>query len=94
MVASDIADRVVLLTGETSGIGRIAARELAERGATVAVVGRDRSRGASLTAESATLRGEIRFHRADLATQSAVRSLASLIDPTGHASIPSTTIST
>ncbi|GAB7095237.1 SDR family oxidoreductase [Halolamina litorea] len=82
MVASDIANRVVLLTGGTSGIGRIAAKELAERGATVAVVGRDRSRGESIAAESSTLRGEIRFHRADLAAQSAVRSLAEEIQET------------
>ncbi|WP_049980209.1 SDR family NAD(P)-dependent oxidoreductase [Halolamina rubra] len=65
---------VVVLTGGTSGIGRIAARELAARGWTVAAVGRDQSAGESLAAESST--GTIRFHRADLATQARVRSLA------------------
>ena len=69
-------DHVVLLTGGTSGIGRIAATELAERGSTVAAVGRDRDRGESLAAEASGLPGEIRFHRADLATGAAVRSLA------------------
>ncbi|NHX37464.1 MULTISPECIES: SDR family NAD(P)-dependent oxidoreductase [Halolamina] len=82
MSSSDMDEHVVLLTGGTSGIGRIAATELAKRGATVGVVGRDRSRGESLAAESSTLPGEIRFHRADLGSQSAVRSLATEIQET------------
>lgn len=67
---------VVVLTGGTSGIGRIAATDLADAGWTVAVVGRDHSAGESLVAESSTAPGAIRFHRADLATQARVRSLA------------------
>ncbi|NHX37795.1 MULTISPECIES: SDR family NAD(P)-dependent oxidoreductase [Halolamina] len=67
---------VVVLTGGTSGIGRIAATELADAGWTVAVVGRDRSAGESLAGEPSTAPGTIRFHRADLATQARVRSLA------------------
>jgi len=67
---------VVVLTGGTSGIGRIAATTLATAGWTVAVVGRDRAAGESLVAESSTASGAIRFHRADLATQARVRSLA------------------
>jgi len=82
MSSSDNDEHVVLLTGGTSGIGRIAATELAKRGATIGVVGRDQSRGESLAAESSTLAGEIRFHRADLASQSAVRSLATKIRET------------
>ncbi|NQX26939.1 SDR family NAD(P)-dependent oxidoreductase [Microbacteriaceae bacterium VKM Ac-2854] len=39
-----MAGRTVVLTGASSGIGRIAARALAEAGATVAVVGRDPER--------------------------------------------------
>lgn len=74
---------VVLLTGGTSGIGRIAARRLAQRGATVAVVGRNRDRGKRLAREfpgdgggEPDEPGEIRFYRVDLSTQSAVRRLA------------------
>jgi NAD(P)-dependent dehydrogenase (short-subunit alcohol dehydrogenase family) len=79
MPTDETDNRIVLLTGGTSGIGRVAATTLAERGATVAVVGRDRARGESLVDETAALSGEIRFHRADLATQAAVRSLATEI---------------
>ncbi|UIP01355.1 SDR family NAD(P)-dependent oxidoreductase (plasmid) [Halobaculum sp. CBA1158] len=70
-------DRVVVLTGGTSGIGRVAARNLAAGGATVAVVGRDRERGADVAdADAGDTSGEVWFHRADLATKSAVRDLA------------------
>lgn len=75
-MSTDLADRVVVLTGGTSGIGRLAAVALAERGATVAVVGRDRGRGESLVTETADAAGTVRFHRADLATTAAVRDLA------------------
>ncbi|AQL44681.1 short-chain dehydrogenase (plasmid) [Halorientalis sp. IM1011] len=76
MLDSVSADRVVVLTGGTSGIGRIAATELAEEGGTIAVVGRNQSRGEQLATESNTMPGEIRFHQADLATQDGVRALA------------------
>lgn len=68
--------QVVVLTGGTSGIGRRAATLLADRGATVAVVGRDDRRGSALATGGDALDGEIRFHRADLSTQAAVRRLA------------------
>lgn len=67
------SDGVVVLTGATNGIGRVAAQDLADDGWTVASVGRDRDRGESLVASAD---GTVHFHRADLATQSAVRDLA------------------
>lgn len=71
------ADPTVLLTGGTSGIGAVAARRLAKRGATVAVVGRDADRGNRLADDlTGSTDGTVRFHRADLATQEAVRRLA------------------
>ncbi|WP_231554343.1 SDR family NAD(P)-dependent oxidoreductase [Halobellus rufus] len=66
----------MVLTGGTSGIGRIAATELAAQGATVAVIGRDQRRGDTLVADTTPLDGDIRFHQTDLATQTTVRSLA------------------
>ncbi|MDL5363316.1 SDR family NAD(P)-dependent oxidoreductase [Halalkalicoccus sp. NIPERK01] len=70
-------DSVVLLTGGTSGIGAVAARELARTGATVALVGRDERRGRRLADETtASTPGTVRFHGVDLATRDAVRRLA------------------
>ena len=77
MIDGSLDGIVVLLTGGTSGIGRVAARRLAERDATVAVVGRNHARGERLARESPTGEpGEIRFHRVDLSTRAAVRRLA------------------
>ncbi|GAB3689448.1 SDR family NAD(P)-dependent oxidoreductase [Salinarchaeum chitinilyticum] len=69
-------ESTVVLTGGTSGIGRHAALELADRGATVAVVGRDEQAGNAVVDEAADAPGAVRFHRADLAEQATVRDLA------------------
>lgn len=72
----------VLLTGGTSGIGAVAARKLATRDATVAIVGRDDD-GHRLAADlTASTGGTVEFHRADLASQEAVRRLAGEITRT------------
>ena len=77
MTEHSLDGAVVLLTGGTSGIGRVAARRLAGGGATVAVVGRSRDRGEQLARETAAdSPGEIQFHRVDLSTRAAVRRLA------------------
>jgi NAD(P)-dependent dehydrogenase (short-subunit alcohol dehydrogenase family) len=71
-----LEDEVVVLTGGTSGIGRIAARKFAATGATVAIVGRNGTRGQQVVTDTASESGTVRFHQADLSTQSAVRNLA------------------
>ncbi|MFC5134783.1 MULTISPECIES: SDR family NAD(P)-dependent oxidoreductase [Haloferacaceae] len=78
-MTNDLSAHTILLTGGTSGFGRVAAVSLAQRGATVAVVGRDESKGATLTEQSEDLAGTIAFHQADLASQSTVRSLAATV---------------
>jgi retinol dehydrogenase 12 len=70
--------KVCLVTGATAGIGEITARELARRGATVVVVGRNRQR-CEKTVEA--IRHEtgnplVEFLVADLSVQSDVRRLA------------------
>jgi len=72
----DCRDDVVLLTGGTSGIGRAAAVRLADRGATVVAVDRDRDRGEAVEREAADAPGTVRFRRADLAEAATVRELA------------------
>jgi NAD(P)-dependent dehydrogenase (short-subunit alcohol dehydrogenase family) len=78
-MTNDLSDRTILLTGGTSGFGRVAAVNLVRRGANVIVVGRDESKGATLTEQSEGLAGTIAFHQADLASQSTVRSLATTV---------------
>jgi len=77
-VDADLSDRVVLITGATSGVGREAAVELGELGATVLVHGRDRERGAGVVdaIETAPGDGAATFLSADFADLGAVRDLA------------------
>jgi NAD(P)-dependent dehydrogenase (short-subunit alcohol dehydrogenase family) len=72
--------RVVLVTGSTSGLGREVARSLAAEGAHVIVHGRSAERGLALVDEindSGT--GSARFYAADFASLDRVRELAAAI---------------
>ena len=70
--------RVCLVTGATSGIGKVAALELARRGARVLVVSRDQARGeatvAELKVQSASLSIDLLI--ADLSSQASFHELA------------------
>src|SRR5260370_35232602 len=48
---SDLTGKQVLVTGATSGIGKVAARELKGMGATVVALGRDPAKLAALASE-------------------------------------------
>lgn len=78
--------RVCLVTGATSGIGRAAALELARRGASVVLVGRDRERGertlAALRSESGNQ--DVTLLLADLSSQAEIRQLAKEFLATGR----------
>ncbi|HEX4261693.1 MAG TPA: SDR family NAD(P)-dependent oxidoreductase, partial [Acetobacteraceae bacterium] len=73
-----VRDRVVLITGATSGIGLAAATALAGRGARLALVGRDPARTQAAAAQVATAAGGTRpeLFLADLGSLAAVRRLA------------------
>lgn len=75
---SSLRGKVCLVTGATAGIGEVAARELARRGATVVLVGRSRERceAARARIEAETPGAEVEFHVADLSAQAEVRRLA------------------
>ena len=51
MAKSNMQGKVCLVTGSSSGIGKVAARELAKMGATVVIVCRNRTKGEAAQAE-------------------------------------------
>ncbi|WP_406675371.1 SDR family NAD(P)-dependent oxidoreductase [Nonomuraea sp. N2-4H] len=73
--------RTILVTRATDGLGRALAADLAERGATVLLHGRDDERGRATMAEIRARVPEARLHwyRADLASLAEVRELAAAV---------------
>lgn len=72
-----MADRTVLITGGTAGIGKATALGLATMGAHLAVTGRDRDRADAAAAEiRAAGGGRVDVFVADLSSQAEVRRLA------------------
>ncbi|HMO42327.1 MAG TPA: SDR family NAD(P)-dependent oxidoreductase, partial [Phenylobacterium sp.] len=70
-----VADKVVLVTGATSGIGRATARAFALEGARVMFCGRRAGLGVELEREIRSLGGEARFHQADVRSEEQVTAL-------------------
>ncbi len=72
--------RVILVTGATSGLGREVALRLAAGGAHVIVHGRDAARGAEVVAEiEKGGKGSARFYAADFASLAQIRQFAESI---------------
>lgn len=74
-----VSGKQVLMTGATNGIGLAAAKELARRGAKLAIVARSQERAQTAVAEisaAADGRAQVEVLSADLALQSSVRELA------------------
>ena len=71
-------DKVCLITGATAGIGAVTARVLAERGATVILVGRnpDKSRALVEQLKQQTRNPGVDYLLADLSSQQQIRALA------------------
>lgn len=76
--------RICLVTGSTSGMGKVTARELANRGATVVLVGRDREKGEATQAEirRETGNAHVDLLIADLSLLQEVRGLAATFQKT------------
>ncbi len=72
----DLSGRTALVTGATSGIGRAAAKRLAQDGAEVLVHGRDAERGAQTVDEILSEGGQARSISADLNQPVDLRRLA------------------
>ncbi|HEV2580918.1 MAG TPA: SDR family oxidoreductase [Ktedonobacteraceae bacterium] len=77
----NLQGKVCLVTGATSGIGRATALGLAQMGATVALVARDRARGEATRNEIIAQSGNsaIELLLADLSSQQSIRQLAGSI---------------
>lgn len=73
---NDLTGSTALITGATSGIGRAAARSLAQRGAHVIVSGRSPERGEAVVAEIRAAGGKADFVATDLRDAAGVRALA------------------
>jgi NAD(P)-dependent dehydrogenase (short-subunit alcohol dehydrogenase family) len=68
--------KICLVTGATDGIGKVTARELARRGATVIGVGRNPAKIKATLDEIDPAPGSLEFITADLSSQAQVRALA------------------
>ncbi|MDP7532749.1 MAG: SDR family NAD(P)-dependent oxidoreductase [SAR202 cluster bacterium] len=73
-------DAVALVTGGNSGIGRSIAMHLAEAGAQVIMVARDRVKGEAVRKEIIELGGRAEFHSVQLGDHDAVKALLEDID--------------
>ncbi len=76
-INTSMQGKVCLLTGATSGIGKATALGLAQMGATVVMVSRDRARGEAAQAEIKTKSGNaaVDLLLADLSAQQSIRQL-------------------
>lgn len=68
-------NKVVLITGATSGIGKVSALAFAESGAKVVISGRREAEGQAVVAEIKAAGGEATFIRADVAKEADVEAL-------------------
>lgn len=73
-------NKVVIITGGTSGIGEATAELLAEEGANVIVVGRDADRGHSVQAKLNTIGKNCHFFKADVSNKDDIKRLRNYID--------------
>jgi NAD(P)-dependent dehydrogenase (short-subunit alcohol dehydrogenase family) len=73
--------QIALVTGATAGIGRQAAMEMARRGISVVIAGRDPERGTAVAEDLARASGNnnVAFEQADAASQQSIRELAARV---------------
>jgi len=75
-------DKVVLITGASSGIGRASAKLFAERGATVIAIGRNEAELSSLQSETVEFAGNVKPRLADVTQTTQIDRLVTEIGDT------------
>ncbi|MGH9326900.1 MAG: SDR family NAD(P)-dependent oxidoreductase [Terriglobia bacterium] len=75
----DFRDKVVVVTGGASGIGRACAMEFASRHGAVAIIDRDQNRGDEARKEIAAQGGSAEFFQGDVASDTQARELVESI---------------
>lgn len=85
-IESNLSDRVAVVTGATSGLGRQTALELARLGASVVLVGRnpEKTRDVIESIRGVTGNTSLRAEIADLSSMQEIRSLASRLEAPIH----------
>ena len=78
MTMKILTDKSIMITGATDGLGKLAAKRLASRGAILLLHGRDKSKGEQTVEElkEATVNERIEYYNADLASLEEVRAMA------------------
>jgi len=73
-----VQGKIVIVTGANTGIGKVTARELARKGATVVMVARNQIRGEAAVAEVKAATGSKLVHllNGDMSSQASIRALA------------------
>lgn len=73
-----LKEKVFIITGATSGIGRGIALKFMEEGASLIVSGRDRNKGEELLSEIKSKKGKAEFHSGDIGDESTNQELVNL----------------